>query len=267
MKQNQPAQTQIPEAPDPTIQTLSKMKGTIENLTKRNSLLETKMKNELRKAMEFKKSKKTADALLCLKRKKLYEEEVKRLTASLFNLEHQVMTLESSQTAKEMVNSQQEYKKAMERIQQKVNADDVAELQDDIQEQMEIYNEVNEILAETNNDELDDVALENELDELLAEDELAKVPVDGSANSSEHAQLEAELNNIMQQETNDSEAHSASHVQPTAQPANPISAGELNFPAAPTQKVAVSTTNHTKPTEAEADDVQALRELAAEMAM
>lgn len=146
------------------------IKTTIQNMQKRQDVLEKKMKVETKKALEYKKKGNQKGALLCLKKKKMYEKEVDKITASIFNLEQQAATLESSQTTADIINTQKEFKNAMQKIQKQVNVDDVADLQDDIAEQMAIQEEVGEILGQST--ALDDEdELEDELNELMMEDE------------------------------------------------------------------------------------------------
>lgn len=154
---------------DPNMRAISKMKKTVENITKRQTLIETKMKKELMKAADYKRKNKKKEAIICLKRKKLYEKEYERVTNSIFSLEQQVLTLESAHTASEMVKAQQDVKNVMQKLTEATNVDNVIELQDEIQEQLADFNEVNDILAEPAG-ELEDADLNDELEALLQED-------------------------------------------------------------------------------------------------
>jgi len=190
------------------------------------------MEIEQKRALEFKRKGNKKSALLCLKKKKMYEKEVDKILASVFNLEQQSAVLESSQTSADIINTQLEFKTAMKKIQAKVNVDSVADLQDDIQEQMQIQEEVADILGQSA--ALDDEdELEDELNELMMEDEEETLV-------SEVTSMSMGTDNIA---------------------SNTINTGSL--PSAPEGSVQ---TEAAKPV-AEDEDEIALRELQAEMAM
>lgn len=148
---------------------IGRVKHTIETLKKRLTLLETKIKHELSKATSFKSQNKTKDALICLKRKKIYEKEHDKLQNTIFTLERQILSLESSIMTSEMIDTQTMVKSSLEKIQSAVNIDEVTELQDSIQESVEENEEVNRMLGENQLDNFDDDELSNELDALLAD--------------------------------------------------------------------------------------------------
>ena len=70
-------------------------------LEKRETLLHKKMAAELAKAKEFNRAKNKRAALQCLKKKKLYEQQVENLQNHQLKLEEQVITLEGSKTTAE----------------------------------------------------------------------------------------------------------------------------------------------------------------------
>lgn len=133
---------------------------------KRQKLLEQKVAAEHNKALDFKKKGNKKAALLCLKRKKMYEKEAEKVSAVSFKIEQQIITLEASQSNVDAVNTQRMFKSEMEKISKQMNPDkvglalsvpkrgltalfQVADLQDDIQEQMDKQEEVNEILTQS----------------------------------------------------------------------------------------------------------------------
>ena len=65
-------------------------------LEKREALLHKKMAAELGKAREFNRLGKKRSALQCLKKKKLYEQQVDNLQNHQLKLEEQVITLEGT---------------------------------------------------------------------------------------------------------------------------------------------------------------------------
>ena len=72
---------------------------TLSMLEKREALLNKKMALELQKAKEFNRAKNKRAALQCLKRKKLYEQQIENLQNHQLKLDEQVITLEGSKTS------------------------------------------------------------------------------------------------------------------------------------------------------------------------
>lgn len=64
-------------------------------ISEREKYLERKIQNELQLAKEYAKDKKLKNkALVCLKRKKLYELQIEKLHSSSLNLETQISVIE-----------------------------------------------------------------------------------------------------------------------------------------------------------------------------
>ena len=93
---------------------------------KRQKLLEQKVSAEHKKALEFKKKGNKKAALLCLKKKKMYEKEAEKVSAVSFKIEHQIITLEASQSNVDAVNTQRMFKSEMEKISKQMNPDKVS---------------------------------------------------------------------------------------------------------------------------------------------
>ena len=145
---------------------------TISMLEKREALLHKKMAAELSKAKEFNRLKNKRAALQCLKKKKLYEQQVENLQNSQLKLEEQVITLEGSKTTAETFTALKSGAGAMKQLQRDTNIDDVDKVMDDINEQSEKMRQVQEALGQPvgYSADLDEDELDAELAELEAED-------------------------------------------------------------------------------------------------
>ena len=162
---------------------------TISMLEKREALLHKKMAAELSKAKEFNRLKNKRAALQCLKKKKLYEQQVENLQNHQLKLEEQVITLEGSKTTAETFSALKSGAGAMKQLQRDTNIDDVDKVMDDINEQSEKMRQVQEALgqpvgysADLDEDELDAELAELEAEDLeaelaLEEEEIAAKPV------------------------------------------------------------------------------------------
>lgn len=153
--------------------TIGRIKHTIQNLKKRLTLLDTKTKQELKQAAVYKSQNKTKEALVSLKRKNVYEKESTKLQNTIFTLEQQILSLESSVITSEMIETQHMVKSSLEKLTLNTTVEDVTELQDQIQENIEQNEEVNRILGENPSSvDFDDIELNGELDALLGEDKI-----------------------------------------------------------------------------------------------
>ena len=106
-------------------------------LEKREALLNKKMALELQKAKEFNRAKNKRAALQCLKKKKLYEQQIENLQNHQLKLEEQVITLEGSKTTAETFSALKSGAGAMKQLHKETNIDEVDRVMDDINEQSE----------------------------------------------------------------------------------------------------------------------------------
>ena len=157
-------------------------------LEKREALLNKKMALELQKAKEFNRAKNKRAALQCLKRKKLYEQQIENLQNHQLKLDEQVITLEGSKTTAETFSALKSSAGAMKQLHKETNIDEVDRVMDDINEQSEKMRQVQEALgqpvgysADLDEDELDAELAELEAEDLEAElgleEELGPAPV------------------------------------------------------------------------------------------
>ena len=171
-----------------TPRSLPPFSQTLSMLEKREALLNKKMALELQKAKEFNRAKNKRAALQCLKKKKLYEQQIENLQNHQLKLDEQVITLEGSKTTAETFSALKSSAGAMKQLHKETNIDEVDRVMDDINEQSEKMRQVQEALgqpvgysADLDEDELDAELAELEAEDLEAElgleEELGPAPV------------------------------------------------------------------------------------------
>eukprot|EP01117_Protostelium_nocturnum_P011058 TRINITY_DN4009_c0_g1_i1.p1 TRINITY_DN4009_c0_g1~~TRINITY_DN4009_c0_g1_i1.p1 ORF type:complete len:217 (+),score=65.54 TRINITY_DN4009_c0_g1_i1:161-811(+) len=149
---------------------ITKLRETIDVLEKREVHLQKKMDNETQAAKTAlaKKDKKTA--LMCLKRKKLYEGQAEKLSGTRMNLEVQVMNLEGANVNLETLKAIKLGAETMKTMHKQYNIDKIDDIMDDAREQMDMATELGDALSQPlAGTEMDEDDLLNELDELEQE--------------------------------------------------------------------------------------------------
>ena len=131
-----------------TPRSLPPFSQTLSMLEKREALLNKKMALELQKAKEFNRAKNKRAALQCLKKKKLYEQQIENLQNHQLKLEEQVITLEGSKTTAETFSALKSGAGAMKQLHKETNIDEVDRVMDDINEQSEKMRQVQEALGQ-----------------------------------------------------------------------------------------------------------------------
>ena len=114
-------------------------------------------------------------AMLCLKRKKMYQKEVDKIMNIVANLEQQKFALENAASNAVVVGAMTEAKDKLQEIHKGMDADTVVETMDDIQEQMDTADEIVSAFGQQVGDTYDDDELLGELDEMekdLMEEEM-----------------------------------------------------------------------------------------------
>jgi len=82
-------------ARNPAKEAMAKLKETIENIGKKEDHLQRMIDAELATAKKFKAAGKTREALQCIQKKKMYEQQLATLGTSKMNLENLKLTMES----------------------------------------------------------------------------------------------------------------------------------------------------------------------------
>ncbi|XP_074579453.1 vacuolar protein sorting-associated protein 32 homolog 1-like [Curcuma longa] len=156
--------------------TLDKLNETLEMLEKEKVLLK-KMATEVEKAKEFTKAKNKRAAIQCLKRKRLYEQQVEQLGNFQLRIHDQMIMLEGAKATTETVDALRAGAAVMKAMQKATNINDVDATMDEINEQTENMKQIQEALsipiggaADFDEDEL--LAELDELDDYESMDQL-----------------------------------------------------------------------------------------------
>ena len=153
---------------------ISMNKNAAGKLEKRIVQLERRIQGEVIKAKEKVKAGQKQKALIHLKRKKMYEKNIESLTNQIFRLETQANALEQTAGQEQVVNAMQATKIGLEHANKKMNADDVQDMQDTLEEAMNEQQEVSQILSQELQMpglDMDDDTMLGELDDLMGEDD------------------------------------------------------------------------------------------------
>ena len=139
-------------------------------LQKRKAVTEKRLAAEVAQAKAKAKAKDKRGALMCLKKKKIFEAEREQLDGSIFTLEQQKIMIEQGKMQIETVAALKQAKDMVAQLHAKVNLDDLEDLMDDIQEQQEEAAEIAGVFSRGMGvDELED-EFGAELAELEAEE-------------------------------------------------------------------------------------------------
>jgi len=161
---------------------IMKLRGTVDTLSKREVHIQKKIDaqvNEAKGHLAKKTPQARKAAMVCMKRKKMYEAEILKIQGAQMTLEQQAMALESSAMNQQTIEAMQIGAKAMQQARGNKDADDVGEIMDNIQEEMQVSEEIASQLAQPLGDEMDEdelMAELNELEELELETQLLQTP-------------------------------------------------------------------------------------------
>ncbi|KAG2447772.1 hypothetical protein HYH02_007229 [Chlamydomonas schloesseri] len=157
-------------AANKTISAIQNLTEHEESLEKRKALLEKRMDAELEKAKEFTRQKKKPQALQCLKKKKLLENEIANLDNMIMRVNEQRMMLEGQRTTTEVVSSMHTAALAAKDNMKAMKIENVDKVLDEINETTDQMRQLNEVFANPlglGND-LDEDELLGELEEMEA---------------------------------------------------------------------------------------------------
>ncbi|KAL0794192.1 hypothetical protein Bca101_065569 [Brassica carinata] len=157
-----------PKEENNTLQTLGKLNETLEMLEKKESVLLKKAAGEVERAKEFSKVKNKRAAIQCLKRKRLYEQQVEQLGNFQLRIHDQMIMLEGAKATTETVDALRTGAAAMKAMQKATNIDDVDKTMDEINEQTDNMKQIQDALSAPFGSaaDFDEDELEAELDEL-----------------------------------------------------------------------------------------------------
>ncbi|GAX83770.1 hypothetical protein CEUSTIGMA_g11195.t1 [Chlamydomonas eustigma] len=214
-----PIQQPTVSAANKTINCIQNLDDQEQTLEKRKNLLEKKIDAELQRARELNKQGKKNQALLCLKKKKLMENELTNLDNMILRIVEQRQMLEGQRTTVEVMSAMHGAAQVGKANLKSMNIDNVDKVLDDIREANEQMEQIQQVLGAPTgmSADLDEDELLNELEEMEATD------------------LDAEL------------------LEPAPVPTNRVPAAKL--PAVPTQKA--KTEAAKSPEELELEALQA----------
>ncbi|XP_042505607.1 vacuolar protein sorting-associated protein 32 homolog 2-like isoform X2 [Macadamia integrifolia] len=141
---------------------------TLEMLEKKEKVLLKKAATEVEKAKEFTRAKNKRAAIQCLKRKRLYEQQIEQLGNFQLRIHDQMIMLEGAKATTETVDALRTGAAAMKAMQKATNIDDVDKTMDEINEQTENMKQIQEALSAPIGAaaDFDEDELEAELEEL-----------------------------------------------------------------------------------------------------
>lgn len=230
-----------PPAQDPTV-VIASIRNNLDMLDKREQHIQKRIEQAVVEARAKAAKKDKNGALFCLKRKKLYEQEVSKLQGARITLENQALALESASVNIEVFKTVEAGTKAMKQVRGNIDADKIDDLMDDMAEEKETADQISDAISRPAQDLFDDEELMNELaelEELELDEQLMAAPAAAPARTPASV--------------------SASASTAATLPAAPTSV--FNLPTAPTSSIAASSAATAQESEEEA----ALRELQASM--
>ncbi|PWZ04784.1 hypothetical protein Zm00014a_001871 [Zea mays] len=149
---------------------------TLEMLEKKENLLVKKANLEVEKAKNFTKAKNKRAAIQCLKRKRLYEQQIEQLGNFQLRIHDQMIMLEAAKATTETVDALRTGASAMKAMHKSTNIDDVDKTMDEINDNMENMRQIQDLLsapmgaaADFDEDELEAELADLEGEELEAE--------------------------------------------------------------------------------------------------
>ncbi len=155
-----------------TINALQTLSEREEQLEKRKTLLEKKIADELERAKEFTRQKKKNQALMCLKKKKMYEQQLEQLDNLQMRVSEQRMMLENQRANTDVLQAMQQASQAAKLNMKESKIENVDKILDEIQESNDQLRQVQEALTQPLGPaaEFDDDELLGELEEMEAEE-------------------------------------------------------------------------------------------------
>ncbi|KAL5199219.1 hypothetical protein ABZP36_020422 [Zizania latifolia] len=155
---------------------IDKLSETLEMLEKKENLLVKKANLEVEKAKNFTKAKNKRAAIQCLKRKRLYEQQIEQLGNFQLRIHDQMIMLEGAKATTETVDALRTGASAMKAMHKATNIDDVDKTMDEINDNMENMRQIQDLLsapigaaADFDDDELEAELADLEGEELEAE--------------------------------------------------------------------------------------------------
>ncbi|RUP43055.1 Snf7 family [Jimgerdemannia flammicorona] len=153
-----------------------KLRETLQMLEKRQAFLETKAENEY-KIAKLNATKNKRVALMALKRKKAFDQQIEKISGARMTMETQVMAIETTNVNLEAMNAMKAGADAMKQIHGTMDINKVDQTMDEIRDQMDIANDISDAISKPVGfgEELDEDELAAELEELEQQELDAKI--------------------------------------------------------------------------------------------
>lgn len=148
------------------IDAINKLKDEIDTLEKREVHISKKVEAALNEAKQKALQKNQKAALLALKRKKIYENEITKLQSARITLEQQALSLESAAVNVDIFKAMQQANNASKMIRGNLDADAVDAVMDDIQDEKDIQDQISDAITRSAFGVEDDDELLQELADL-----------------------------------------------------------------------------------------------------
>jgi len=149
---------------------ITKMRETLEMLEKREAYLQNKINHEISEAKRYMALKNKKAALMCLKKKKVYESQIDSLNGSSMTIQKQLMAIEGANVTLQTLEMINMGAKIMKEQHKNMTVDDVDKMMEDVQTQMELATELEQAMATPlGGQTYDEDELEAELDALEQE--------------------------------------------------------------------------------------------------
>ena len=139
----------------------------IENIGKREQVLELKSKNLAVEALKNKKAKNTRAAVLCLKKRKLVDQEMNKIGGMKMLMEQQKAQLESASFDGDIFATLKTAGEALTVVRQGVNVEQFEKLKEDIEENQAVTQEMSEFFGNIAHEDEDEMM--EELEKLESE--------------------------------------------------------------------------------------------------
>jgi hypothetical protein len=147
-----------------TIDVISKLRGQVESLEKRNNYTEVKI-NKLVTEIKIIANTDKKKALILLNRKNLLDQEVKKNTGMIDVIERQIISLENASVHQQVFKSMQEGNIFIKSSNANINVDKVEDLMDEIDEQKDASQAISDIFSQRVDRMYEDDDLLAQLDE------------------------------------------------------------------------------------------------------
>jgi len=145
---------------------IGRMRDTLNMLEKKEVYLQSKMDNEVALAKKYMAAKDKQGAMRCLKKKKLMEAQINKLSGARMTIEVQVAAIEAAELNVITMKTMNEGAQTLRSLHNNMTIDDVDKTMDRVRDQMDLASEISDALAEPLGPQFDEDELLQELEDL-----------------------------------------------------------------------------------------------------